>query len=197
MGRKETDLARQMLRTVEYQALSTSERKKVDEVLRRTQVARNTNQEFSDTRDFGERLSDRIAHFGGSWTFLILFVVILAGWTVVNARILAPRNQAFDPYPFILLNLFLSMLAAAQAPIILMTQNRQAEKDRLDASADYEVNLKSELEIGRLHEKMDELRDERLSRLVQVQEEQMEMLQRILVKLEGTPRSEVRGPRSE
>jgi uncharacterized membrane protein len=195
MGRTETDLARQMLRTVEYQALSTSERKKIDEVLRRTQVARNTNQEFSHTRNFGERVSDRLAQFGGSWTFLITFVLILVGWTFLNARILAPRNEAFDPFPFILLNLFLSMLAAAQAPIILMTQNRQAEKDRLDASADYEVNLKSELEIGRLHEKMDELRDERLARLLRTQEEQMEMMQRILVKLEA--KSEVRGPRSE
>jgi uncharacterized membrane protein len=195
MGRKETDLARQMLRTVEYQALSTSERKAVDEALRRTQVARNTNQEFNDTRNFGERVSDRLAHFGGSWTFLILFVLILVVWTIVNSRVLAPRNQAFDPYPFILLNLFLSMLAAAQAPIILMTQNRQAEKDRLDASADYEVNLKSELEIGRLHEKMDELREQRLMRVIRAQEEQLEVLQQILVRLEG--RSEVRGPRSE
>ncbi|PYF10254.1 putative membrane protein [Rhodobacter viridis] len=105
--------------------------------------------------DFGARVADRVAAFGGSWSFIGLFALVLVGWVVLNTVILA---TAVDPYPFVFLNLILSMLAAVQAPVIMMSQNRQAEKDRLAAAHDYEVNLKAEIEIMRLHEKLDDLR---------------------------------------
>ena len=114
---------------------------------------------------FGERLADRVAEFGGSWTFIMIFGAFLFGWALLNSEVLGAR--AFDPYPYIFLNLMLSMLAAIQAPIIMMSQNRQAAKDRLQASHDYEVNLKAEIEIMALHEKMDELRQKDLKELIQ------------------------------
>src|SRR6185295_10578400 len=129
---------------------------------------------------FGERLADRIAAFGGSWTFLLLFLVVLVSWVGLNSLVLARRHEAFDPYPYILLNLFLSMIAALQAPIIMMSQNRQAAKDRLDAAHDYEVNLKAELEILSLHEKVDELRERKWGELIELQQEQIRMLMRLL-----------------
>ena len=148
--------------------------------LKGTTVSRNTNVEFDDGRTFGERLADRIAEFGGSWTFIITFIIILVAWIVTNSYILAHRNEAFDPYPYILLNLFLSMLAAIQAPVIMMSQNRQAAKDRLDAAHDYEVNLKSELEIAGLHEKLDEFREQKWNQLIDMQQEQIKFLERLI-----------------
>ena len=109
---------------------------------------------------FGDRLADRVAAVGGSWGFIIAFSVVLFGWMLLNSEILARFGLAFDPYPFIFLNLMLSTLAAVQAPIIMMSQNRQAAKDRLSASVDYEINLRAELEIMRLHHKLDELSGE-------------------------------------
>ena len=108
---------------------------------------------------FGQRLADKVAGFGGSWTFISIFAVVLVIWILLNSFVLIAYRKSFDPYPYILLNLFLSMLAAIQAPIILMSQNRQAYKDRLSAEHDYEVNLKAEIEIMALHEKIDLLRD--------------------------------------
>ena len=108
-----------------------------------------------DSRTFGERLADRVAQFGGSWPFIIVFCVVLAAWIGLNSWILMER--AFDPYPYILLNLMLSCLASLQAPVILMSQNRQAARDRQRAEEDYEINLKAELEIKALHDKLDEL----------------------------------------
>lgn len=105
-------------------------------------------------------MADAVARFGGSWGFITGFLVFLALWTLANAYLLG--KQAFDPYPFIFLNLVLSMLAAIQAPIIMMAQNRQARHDRIDAAHDYEVNLKAEIEIMALHEKVDRVRDEQL-----------------------------------
>jgi uncharacterized membrane protein len=105
----------------------------------------------------GDRLADKVAAVGGSWGFIIVFALVLLGWMLLNSEILERWGMAFDPYPFIFLNLMLSTLAAVQAPIIMMSQNRQAAKDRLTASVDYEINLRAELEIMRLHHKIDAL----------------------------------------
>jgi CRP/FNR family transcriptional regulator, cyclic AMP receptor protein len=128
-----------------------------DELLR-THVARNVNVEEQEMLTFGERIADRVASFGGSWTFIIAFGVVLLAWVALNTLIL--MSKAFDPYPYILLNLFLSMLAALQAPVIMMSQNRQAAKDRLKADLDYEVNLKAELEVAQLHAKVDKIHED-------------------------------------
>ncbi len=146
----------------------------------RLPISRNTNKEFDATLTFGQKLADKVAAFGGSWTFIITFAVILLSWVLLNSYVLARRNDSFDPYPYILLNLFLSMLAAIQAPIILMSQNRQSEKDRLDAAHDYEVNLKAELEILGLHEKIDELRESKWTELLMMQQEQIRLLTQLL-----------------
>lgn len=120
------------------------------------QLARSRSVRIHDeARTTGERLADAVARFGGSWTFIIVFALVLLAWVALNTWILAAR--AFDPYPYILLNLFLSCLASIQAPVILMSQNRQAARDRQRAEQDYEVNLAAELEIKALHEKIDRL----------------------------------------
>jgi uncharacterized membrane protein len=126
---------------------------------------------------FGQRAADAVARFGGSWTFIITFAVVLCGWVLLNSWLLARNgHQGFDPYPYILLNLFLSMLASIQAPVILMSQNRQGEKDRIDARNDYEINLKAELEIMALHEKMDALKVKQWDELIALQQEQIRLL---------------------
>jgi uncharacterized membrane protein len=125
---------------------------------------------------FGARAADAVARFGGSWTFVGLFGATLVGWVAVNAALLARTGTAFDPYPYILLNLLLSSLAAVQAPVILMAQNRQAQKDRLSAAHDYEVNLKAELEIMLLHEKLDDLRLHQWQALMDLQNQQLDRL---------------------
>jgi uncharacterized membrane protein len=130
--------------------LSAAERRVLERLLRRAQAARGAGAHLLDTRTLGERLADGMAAFGGSWTFIVLFVAVLVAWITLNSTLLARRHQAFDPHPYILLNLLLSMTAALQAPIIMMSQNRQATKDRLDAANDYEVNLRAEVEIRTL-----------------------------------------------
>jgi uncharacterized membrane protein len=135
--------------------LSERDRRVIQRVAHRTYVARNLNQVFDDRSTVGQRLADRVAVVGGSWAFIVGFGVFLALWAGVNALVLADR--AFDPYPFVFLNLLLSMLAALQAPIIMMSQNRQAAKDRLAAALDYEVNVKAETAISELHDKVDRL----------------------------------------
>lgn len=121
--------------------------------LLRSQVTRNVNEEVEEKLTFGQRVADRVATFGGSWTFILLFGAIMLVWVVLNTTALL-RNH-FDPYPYILLNLMLSMLAAMQAPIIMMSQNRQSYKDRMQSDMDYQVNLKAELEVAHLHHKLD------------------------------------------
>jgi len=116
-------------------------------------VSTDVNAAFSANASLGERLADGIARVGGSWSFIVCFLLFLVVWCVVNTIILLTR--AFDPYPFIFLNLVLSMIAAIQAPIIMMSQNRQTERDRFEAAKDYEVNLKAELEVLSLHQKID------------------------------------------
>ena len=133
--------------------------------------------QFERKLTFGERLSDRIAEFGGSWKFLITFGAVILVWIIINGITLA--THAFDPYPFILLNLVLSCLAAVQAPVIMMSQNRSEARDRLRAENDYKVNLKAELEIRHLHEKLDHLLRRQYNRLFEIQQIQIELLQEI------------------
>ncbi len=125
-----------------------------DELLR-TQVSRNPNVEEEERLTFGQRIADKVAAFGGSWTFIIIFGVVLAVWVIINSTALFKNH--FDPYPYILLNLFLSMIASIQAPVIMMSQNRQSAKDRLKGDLDYAVNLKAELEVAHLHRKVDHI----------------------------------------
>jgi uncharacterized membrane protein len=124
----------------------------------RSQVTRNVNVEVGERLTLGQRLADRVAAFGGSWPFILVFCAVMVVWVVVNTWVLA--ENTFDPYPYILLNLVLSMLAALQAPIIIMSQNRQAAKDRLQADLDYRINLKAELEVAYLHKKLDRIWEE-------------------------------------
>ena len=136
-------------------------------VLENIAAGRLTSRDAADVSDerssFGERLSDRVAAVGGSWSFIIFFGLVLLGWMLLNTDILAHFGKQFDPYPYIFLNLLLSTLAAIQAPVIMMSQNRQAAKDRVAARLDYETNLRSELDILRLHEKIDRHVDMRLA----------------------------------
>jgi uncharacterized membrane protein len=129
----------------------------------------------------GQKISDKVARFGGSWAFIISFFAILIVWIIYNVT--APISKEFDPYPFILMNLILSCIAALQAPIIMMSQNRQEEKDRKRSENDYQINLKAELEIRTLNEKLDLLLQEQIKILFESQDKQMEMLQRIEKKI--------------
>lgn len=137
-------------------------------------VSRNVNEEFDIRATFGQHLADRMAFFGGSWTFIILFMTVLIAWIAVNS--VALLSKPFDPYPYILLNLVLSCIAAIQAPVILMSQNRQEEKDRLRADHDYRVNLKAEFEIRSLHEKIDHMLVHQWQRLMEIQQVQTDLL---------------------
>jgi uncharacterized membrane protein len=143
-------------------------------------LAMNIDKEFEQRWSFGERLADGLAGFGGSWSFLLCFGAFLALWIVVNTLVVGLRPP--DPYPFILLNLILSCLAAIQAPVIMMSQNRQEAKDRLRSQHDYQVNLKAELEIRHLHDKLDHLLSHQWDRLVQIQELQLDLLSLIFKK---------------
>lgn len=162
------------------ETFTRQERAFIHRILEHRHVTHNTNAEFDDQLTFGERLADKVAKFGGSWTFISIFGFILLAWVLLNSVILARLHDAFDPFPYILLNLFLSMLASIQAPIIMMSQNRQAAKDRLDAAHDYEVNLKAEMEIETLHQKLDELREQKWAELVEMQQEQIRLLTKLL-----------------
>ena len=148
------------------------------EVLRSLQtdqiLATDVDSEYAEKWNLGERLADRIATFGGSWTFLILFGLFIVVWIMINSLVLYWRPV--DPFPFILLNLVLSCLAAVQAPVIMMSQNRQEAKDRLRARNDYQVNLKAELEIRQLHEKIDHLLSHQWERMIEIQEVQLDLL---------------------
>ena len=157
-----------------------SEQRVVERMTKRLHISRNTHQEFEETLTLGQRLADRIAIFGGSWTFILIFLSLLLFWIVLNTIVLAHLGKPFDPYPYIFLNLILSMLAALQAPVIMMSQNRYAAKDRVAAQHDYEVNLKSELEILALHQKIDMLREQQWAELVAMQQEQIQLLSELL-----------------
>ena len=146
-------------------------------------LTRNVDADFEGLRTSGERVADRMAEFGGSWKFILIFLGILGGWIVVNSYVLLRRP--FDPYPFILLNLVLSCLAAIQAPIIMMSQNRQEAKDRLRSMHDYQVNLKAEIEIRGLHEKIDHLIFKQWQRLLEIQEIQTELMGELSEKIQN------------
>ncbi len=147
--------------------------------MRKEHVSRDIGHEFDESLTFGQKVSDSIARSAGSWPFIIFFFIFLGTWIVINSLILPSSGKAFDPYPYILLNLFLSMLAAVQAPIILMSANRQAAKDRAEAAHDYEINLKAELEVMSLHAKIDQMREEQLNTIVNIQEQQLLLLRQI------------------
>ena len=165
----------------EWKDLTELEKRVLSSIVEKRRISRNPIKIADDERTFGERVADKVASFGGSWTFIISFGVVLLFWVFLNSFILARSGGEFDPYPYILLNLFLSMLASIQAPIIMMSQNRQAIKDRLDAQHDYEVNLKAEIEIATLHEKFDELRQRVMEDLLAMQKEQMNILNEIKI----------------
>ena len=157
--------------------LSALDQEVVESLQQHEILSSDLEKQFEKKLTFGERLSDRIAEFGGSWKFLIIFGAVLVGWIILNAVFLL--NRGFDPYPFILLNLILSCLAAVQAPVIMMSQNRAEARDRLRAENDYKVNLKAELEIRHLHEKIDHLLRRQYNRLFEIQQIQIELLEEI------------------
>jgi uncharacterized membrane protein len=176
-------LAEQLLKTG-FDQLSDRERRVITGVAKRTQISRDANHAFEEKLTVGDRLADRVATFGGSWVFIAIFLGVLVAWTLFNSVVLAKSvAAAFDPYPYIFLNLILSMLAALQAPIIMMSQNRQAVRDRVAAGLDYEVNLKAELEIMALHEKLDQIRSQHLAEM----QEQLRLLMRILAPDRSVP----------
>ncbi len=157
--------------------ITTLEQEVLQSIQQHELLAKNVDMEFEQKWSFGERLADRIATFGGSWSFLICFGVFLVLWIGMNSLVLLWRPR--DPYPFIFLNLILSCIAAIQAPIIMMSQNRQEAKDRVRSQHDYQVNLKAELEIRHLHEKIDHLISNQWDRLTKIQEIQLDLLSEI------------------
>jgi uncharacterized membrane protein len=166
---------------LKYEKLTEQQKHVAHHITERTPISTNVFQDLSTRSTFGEKMADKVASFGGSWTFISIFMGVMVTWIFLNSFILIKLAEgSFDPYPYILLNLVLSMLAAIQAPIILMSQNRQAYKDRLSAEHDYEVNLKAELEIIGLHEKMDSLREKQWSELIAIQQEQLKLLSQLL-----------------
>jgi uncharacterized membrane protein len=155
-------------------ALSALEAQVIESLREQELLSKNVNVEFDRQLTLGERLADKIAEFGGSWRFIIIFGCVLFLWVGLNSSLLLFRP--FDPYPYIFLNLILSCLAAIQAPVIMMSQNRQEDRDRLRAEYDYRVNLKAELEIRQLHEKVDHLLMNQWQRLLEIQEIQMDLM---------------------
>jgi uncharacterized membrane protein len=163
--------------------LDETHQKVIRHVTARKHISRDVGAEADEPYTTGQRVADAVARFGGSWTFIGLFGLVLAAWIGLNSYLLMRNGSAFDPYPYILLNLILSMLASIQAPIILMSQKRQAEKDRATALHDYEVNLKAELEIMLLHDKVDQLREKQWTELLQIQAQQLELLTKLVAKV--------------
>lgn len=149
----------------------------VADSLKHQEILSRDPDEAPEPGTFGQRLADRIALFGGSWRFIIIFATVLGSWIALNTAALL--RKPFDPFPFILLNLVLSCIAAIQAPVIMMSQNRQEARDRKTARRDYQVNLKAELEIRHLHQKLDHLLSHQWERLVAIQEVQMELMEEL------------------
>jgi uncharacterized membrane protein len=154
--------------------LTTLDQEVLQSLQRHEILSSNVDAEFEKDLTLGEKMADKLASFGGSWAFLTIFAAILFVWIALNSFFLLKRP--FDPYPFILLNLVLSCLAAIQAPVIMMSQNRQEDKDRLRSQQDYQVNLKAELEIRHLHDKIDHLLSNQWERLVEIQQIQIDLL---------------------
>ena len=175
MDKKVRDTAEKLF-SAEYETLTEQEKHVAHHISKRTPISTNIVQDYSEQMTLGQKMADKVASFGGSWIFILIFMSVMVIWVILNSFILIKLGSSFDPYPYIFLNPILSMLAAIQAPIILMSQNRQAYKDRLSAEHDYEVNLKSELEIIALHEKVDSLKQEQWKGLISIQEEQLRIL---------------------
>lgn len=189
MDKKIRDVAEKLFNS-EYEKLTKQEKHVAHHITERTPISENVIQDYSEQLTFGQKMADKVASFGGSWMFIIIFMIVLVAWIILNSFILFKlRSGSFDPYPYIFLNLILSMLAAIQAPIIMMSQNRQAYKDRLSAEHDYEVNLKSELEIIALHEKVDSLKQEQWRELISIQEEQLKLLGQLVEDLKKDKRN--------
>jgi uncharacterized membrane protein len=159
--------------------LGNFERAILSRLLNRERWSRDPNVAFDAQATFGERVADRVATFGGSWTFIGIFAICMVSWMALNEDMARP----LDPYPYILLNLMLSCLAALQAPVIMMSQNRQAARDRSDAKTDYEVNVRAEMEITAVHAKLDMLREQEWLRLLVMLEEQQRTLESINTRL--------------
>jgi len=180
---------------IEARAVPARPRSKVTEIEERVRkaladrrvVTRDIETEYEEKLSLGNRVADVVAAFGGSWTFIFTFGAIMAAWMLFNSQVL--KEGAFDPFPYILLNLILSTLAALQAPVIMMSQNRQSEKDRVRAEHDYEINLKAEIEIGQIHKKLDEFRDAQWVQLVAMQHRQIEYLERLVQEARGGERA--------
>jgi uncharacterized membrane protein len=176
LGEFRKDYVKEVLEE-EIGELSALDQEVIESLQQHEILSSDLSKQFEKKLTFGERLSDHIAEFGGSWKFLITFGAVLLIWIAVNGVLLV--THAFDPYPFILLNLILSCLAAVQAPIIMMSQNRAEARDRLRAENDYKVNLKAELEIRHLHEKIDHLLRRQYNRLFEIQQIQIELLEEL------------------
>lgn len=189
MDQKVRDKAEKLFRS-KFDTLTEQQKHVARHITNRTPISENVNRVLPERLTFGQKTADAVASFGGSWTFIGIFAGVIAAWIVLNSVILIKLGSSFDPYPYILLNLVLSMLAAFQAPIIMMSQNRQAFKDRLSAEHDYEVNLKAELEIMGLHEKVDLLREAQWHELLAIQEEQVKLLKKLIDERTGNPRAD-------
>jgi uncharacterized membrane protein/uncharacterized membrane protein YeaQ/YmgE (transglycosylase-associated protein family) len=160
----------------QIERLSALERQVVERVLGRVRPPRDAEAAFRAQLPFGARVADKVARFGGSWTFLGFFFAFMLGWMFLNVT----TDRPVDPYPFILLNLVLSCLAAVQAPVIMMSQNRQSERDRFDARQDYEVNLRAELQIAEIHQKLDQARASELQTLIELGKKQVALLEELV-----------------
>ncbi|HWB27424.1 MAG TPA: DUF1003 domain-containing protein [Chitinophagaceae bacterium] len=169
----------------ELGTLSSLEKQVIDAMQNDQILSDKLNDDKTDKLSYGQKLADKVASFGGSWKFIIIFGIFLALWMALNSVLLAAK--AYDPYPFILLNLILSCIAALQAPVIMMSQNRQEEKDRERAKNDYMINLKSELEIRLLHDKLDHLILNQQGKLMEIQQIQIDMMSDIIEHLNKGP----------
>jgi uncharacterized membrane protein len=185
MKRDVHDLSRNLMNR-DYNSLSSQQQHVIRHISRGEHISKDVIKEHEEQSTLGQRAADRVASFGGSWPFIGIFFAVMAVWIGLNSYILFQmKKHIFDPYPYILLNLVLSMMAGIQAPIIMMSQNRQAQKDRLDATHDYEVNLKAELEIMALNGKIDQLREHQWEDLVTMQKEQIQMLSSLVEDLKA------------
>jgi len=153
----------------------------LDSISKNELLSKDIESDLDENITFGNRLSDKIAEFGGSWSFIISFFTLLFIWILINLAFFV--SQPFDPYPFILLNLILSCIASIQAPLIMMSQNRKESKDRQRSIQDYKVNLKAELEVRTLNEKIDHLVTHQSQRLLEIQQMQMDLLEDIMAKI--------------
>jgi len=178
------DIARKFF-NLNYETLTQQEKEIIQHLAKHLRISKDINIEFEEHLSLGQQLANRMAAFCGSWRFIFVFLLVMVLWMALNSYLLVRMDRAFDPYPYIFLNLFLSMLGSILAPIIMMSQNRQAEKDRLEAAHNYEVNLKAELEIMSLHEKIDTLQEKHLKAIVKKQQEQSEVLKKIMLKKRG------------